>query len=260
MPTLQLTNHELYFAERRHHDEQGTAMFLHGAAGSSAIWPETFYSLPGMRVIALDLPGHGRSSPPGRRSIEHYVKSVTEFISAMQLRDVVLVGHSMGSAIALAVAARSSVEIRGLALIGAASRMPVNNSALIAAANASDDLADFIADNGLGTSSATLSDRIRQEVHATDALTAYGDFLACDRFDIRSTLATITTPTLIIAGEADRMTPFRFSESLAAGLPNAQLVSLPETGHFAMLEQTEIVKDLIANFCHNLAPSSSNSG
>lgn len=253
MPSLHLDHHKLFFADRRPPSKTPTMLLIHGAAGSHAIWPQTFFNIPDIRVMALDLPGHGRSTPPGRRTIEQYAAATEEFIAALGLENVTLVGHSMGSAIALTIALRGAADVRNLALLGASARMPVHESVLRNAINAPDELAAFVAANGLGQATAELQGIIQREAQATDATTVFGDFLACNRFDLRPRLSAIDIPTLVIAGALDRMTPLRFSESLAAGLPQAQLITLEGTGHFAMLERPDDVKSLIADFINDKA-------
>lgn len=257
MPTLSLNQRELFYVERRADVESLTLLFIHGSAGSHAAWPQAFYEMSGARVVALDLPGHGRSAPPGRRTIAQYAAVVGAFVAGLDLQNVVLVGHSMGSAIALAVAYRAVVALRGLILMGASARMPVHDTVITGAMKSLDDVADFIAAYGMGRAGAGIEDEVRRAVLAAEPMTAFGDFMACNRFDLRPNLASIKIPTLIIAGELDRMTPLRFSESLAAGLPHANLVTLEGVGHYAMLEKAAEVRDLIERFAGELSQTKS---
>lgn len=253
MPSLSLNHRELFFIDRRPNESNLTLLFVHGAASSHTVWPEALYDISGTRAVALDLPGHGRSSPPGRRTIDQYAIAVEEFITARNMENVLLVGHSMGSAIALTVASRAAMALRGLVLLGAGPRMPVHDKVLRGATNAPDEVAEFIATLGLGLPSMEIQEEIQRTVLAIDAMTLFGDFLACNRFDLRPNLHAIDIPALVIAGEQDRLTPLRLTESLVAGLPQAKFVTLAETGHYAMLERTAEVRSLIADFAAGLA-------
>jgi pimeloyl-ACP methyl ester carboxylesterase len=74
----------------------------------------------------------------------------------------------------------------------------------------------------------------------------YGDFLACNDFDISTRLAEIQQPTLILCGADDQMTPPRYAQFLASGIPDAELALIPEASHMLMLEQpTQVAKALI---------------
>jgi pimeloyl-ACP methyl ester carboxylesterase len=76
----------------------------------------------------------------------------------------------------------------------------------------------------------------------------YGDFLACDEFDIRDRLEEIRQPTLIVCGTDDQMTPVRQAQFLVSGIPNSMLKLIPNAGHMVMLEQPQMVAAAISEF------------
>ena len=75
-----------------------------------------------------------------------------------------------------------------------------------------------------------------------------GDFRACDAYNLADQLDQIQTPTLILVGEQDKMTPLRFSEELAEGIPGAELTVIPRAGHMVALEQPKRVAEGIRSF------------
>jgi pimeloyl-ACP methyl ester carboxylesterase len=75
-----------------------------------------------------------------------------------------------------------------------------------------------------------------------------GDYRACDAFDVRERLRTIAAPTLIVAGEADQMTPLKHAIFMAGQIPQARLRTIPEAGHMVMLEAAEMVTQAVADF------------
>ena len=253
MPTITLDGLALHYIEFGPRDAPLNLLFIHGAASSLDVWTITLPGLTEFHSIALDLPGHGRSKPPGRRSVEQYALIIERFISALNLENVVLVGHSLGSAIALTVAQRSLIPIRGLVLFGASARMPVGDALLGGSLTALESVAAFIAAQGIIDAPTDQRESVARQVLACGGTTTFGDFLACNRFDLREKLSTLDVPTLVIAGRLDRMTPLRFSESLVGGLPQAQLFTLEGTGHFAMLERSESIKPLMTSFLRDLA-------
>ena len=112
MPTINMNGRDLYYYyEKGDKDSDFTLLFIHGASSSSDVWMDEVTSLSNCRSIMLDLPGHGRSAPPGRRTVAHYAAAVEDFIHSLALERPILVGHSMGSAIALAIAHRGLVQI-----------------------------------------------------------------------------------------------------------------------------------------------------
>ena len=251
MPTIQIDDHVLHYLDSPAPGGM-TLLLIHGAGGSHRAWPTTLTRMDGVRVLALDLPGHGLSAPPGRRSVEQYAEAVEAFIAALGLSAPVLIGHSLGSATALAVAHRAFAPVRGLVLLGAGARLPVGETLLAGSIASLEGAADFIADYGFATASPELGQAVRDEVLKTGATTTFGDFLACNRFDFRAKLPAIATPALVIAGEQDRLTPARFARTLAADLPHARLVVLEDAGHYAMLEWPQVVAEHVNRFWREL--------
>src|SRR5512138_3800323 len=76
-------------------------VLVHGAGGSQRHWAEEVRALPGRRVIALDLPGHGRSPGPAPGTVAGLARSVLGLLDALGLETAVVAGHSMGGAVAL---------------------------------------------------------------------------------------------------------------------------------------------------------------
>ncbi|NTW97360.1 MAG: alpha/beta fold hydrolase, partial [Oscillochloris sp.] len=124
MPTLETATGLVFYAT---HGEAGPALIcLHGAGGSHSHWGHLLGGLADCaRVFAPDLPGHGRSAPPGRATVDGYVEFLFEFMDALGLERALLAGHSMGGAIALAAALARPGRVAGLALLGSSARLRV---------------------------------------------------------------------------------------------------------------------------------------
>jgi pimeloyl-ACP methyl ester carboxylesterase len=76
----------------------------------------------------------------------------------------------------------------------------------------------------------------------------HGDFLACDQFDVLPRLGEILSPTLVICGEEDQLTPLKYSRFLAEAIPDARLEKVPKAGHMVMLEQPAAVTTAVKSF------------
>ncbi len=226
-------------------------LLLHGAGGSRLSWPPLLRRLSGSAVYTLDLPAHGRSAGPACDSIPAYAARVAEWMQALSLPPAVIVGHSMGSAIALTLALEHPDRVQALVLIGGGARLRVHPSLLewTKRPETLEQAIQTLLEWGFGPNSPqALKDLAAQHMRQTPPLTFHADFLACDRFDVRERLAEIFHPTLILCGTEDRMTPPRFSEFLAENLPNAQLRMIENAGHMLMLEQPQAVKETIHTF------------
>src|SRR5512136_2181794 len=79
-------------------------VLVHGAGSNHLFWPPDVRRLSGYRVITPDLPGHGKTTGPGRQSIHDYASDIREFITVVGLSRAVFVGHAMGGAICMALA------------------------------------------------------------------------------------------------------------------------------------------------------------
>ena len=85
MPYINVVGRRLFYTDQQPDAAGPALLLLHGAGGSHLVWPGALRRLARTRVVALDLPGHGRSAPPGRRTIAHYTATVADFIAAVGL-------------------------------------------------------------------------------------------------------------------------------------------------------------------------------
>lgn len=255
MPKLNVQNQDLFFALHPAGDslDKPALVLLHGAASSHLDWPAQLRRLPHTAVYALDLPGHGHSPPPGRDSIEAYATVVNDFVSQLALQKVVLLGHSMGGAIAQTIGRTKPEWLAGLVLLGTAALMPVSPAILGQIETDYTAVVDFLVryqwSRDVPDSLRTLS---RQRLAQNNTAVVAGDFHACNEFDARPFLAQINVPTLVLGGTKDKMTPFSESERLAAHIPHTQLEAIEGAGHFLALEQPDAVSKAVADFLARL--------
>src|SRR3954451_20974598 len=226
-------------------------VFLHGAGFDQSTWAlhSRWFAHHGYAVLAPDLPGHGRSAGPALRSIAEMADWTIALLSAAGAEKAHLVGHSMGSLIALETAARHPQKVSALSLIGTAAAMTVGPD-LLKAAEANDHAAiDMVAIWGLGFQAGlggSLAPGLWMHSGAERVLETcrpgvlYNDLAACNAYQNALTAAAqITVPTTIILGERDMMTPARAGKALAAALPNAKTIVLRGAGHMMMVERPD---------------------
>jgi pimeloyl-ACP methyl ester carboxylesterase len=232
-------------------------VLVHGAGGEAMSWPGDLRRLPAATVYALDLPGHGRSAGPGRSEIEAYAEDVRALVEALALPRFVLGGHSMGGAIAMEFALRYPGRLAGLLLLGTGARLRVAPQIIAGIqadfAGTTELLATWTYADAADPNLKRLYVRRLREV---DPQVLLGDFLACDAFDRRADVVRIALPTLILCGDADRMTPVKYSQFLHEQIAGSQLVLVPGGGHMVVLEQPGAVARAVAGFLLTLTSSS----
>ncbi len=246
-------------------------VLIHGAGGQTRCWPGTWRfagdaqqsiglaitndpdRITNHSIYALDLPGHGRSPGPEFTSVAALGDVVEAFLEAMDLHNVVLVGHSMGGAIALAIASHQNPRVTGLVIVASSARLMVTDEILQGLQNNFEETVGMIVRYSFDRASGPFFPaKAREYMLAAGSEATHADFLACSTFDMRDKIAEIKLPSLVVAAENDRMVPLKFSAALADALPNGRLVSFADCGHFLHLERTTLVEAPIARFCATL--------
>ena len=203
----------------------------------------------GCGVLAPDLPGHGRSEGEPLESIGAMADFSAALIDASGARTATIIGHSMGSLIALETAARHPQKVAALGLIATAAAMPVSPD-LLKAAEANDPAAiDMVSIWGLGFAAGlggslapglwmySGAQRVLQQCRPG---VLFSDLSACNAYqNALAAAAEVTVPTTIILGERDMMTPAKTGKALAAAVPNARTVVLSGAGHMMMSERPD---------------------
>ena len=229
-------------------------VLIHGAGGNCLFWPSNLRRIAGSRVLALDLPGHGRSGGKGERSIESYAERVIEFLDALGMECAIIGGHSMGSAIALWLALERPQRIVGLILLGAGARLRVNPEIMAKCASEmsyQEAVSLIVSHSFCQSSPRRLIELAEKHMEDVPQEVLYGDFLACDSFDVMDRVGEIRQPVLVICGEEDHMTPLRYAHYLIERIGDALLEIVPGAGHMVMLEQPRRVEEKIFDFINN---------
>lgn len=223
-------------------------VLIHGAGGTHLHWPPEVRRLPGYRVYAIDLPGHGKSPGRGQQSIAAYCSAILGWLEAIKIHSAVFIGHSMGSAIAITLALNNPEHVLGLGLIGAGARLSVNPVLLENTSNPTtfDSAITSIISWSFGPDTPErLVELATERMRETRPSVLHGDFMACSTFDETYRIPEISSPTLVLCGEQDKMTPPRLSQYLHSNIPDSQLNILNGAGHMVMLEQPgEVLKAL----------------
>lgn len=228
-------------------------VLVHGAGMDHSVWAQQSRGLAhaGRTVLAIDLPGHGRSAGEALTSIEALADWLDRFIAVAGYPSAVVAGHSMGALAALELAARHPERVRGLVLVGAAAAMPVHADLVAAASEALPAAVAMITAWGFSTAAALggnptpglwLTAGGRRLLERSRPGVLHADLSACDAYRGGEAAATrVRCPAIIVAGGGDRMSPAEAGCALADRIPGGRAEVLEGAGHMLMAERPDAV-------------------
>jgi len=228
-----------------------TVVFLHGAGMDHTAWAQhdRWFAHHGYNVLAPDMPGHGRSAGALLPSIAEMADWTAALLDTAGAQSAKLIGHSMGSLIALEMAARHPDKVSALVLVGTSAAMTVGPD-LLKAAEANDHAAvDMVSIWGLGQAAGlggSLAPGLWMHGGAQRLLerckdgVLFNDLAACNAYqNAAAAAAGIKVPATLVLGERDMMTPAKAGRALAAAIPDARTVVLRGAGHMMMVERPD---------------------
>lgn len=225
-------------------------VFIHGSGGCREAWHYQTKHFPD--ADAINLPGH----PDGesRNSVEGYVDWLRGYIQEMGYRDVVLAGHSLGSAIAQLYGLNYPDDLKGLILIGGGARLRVDPMYLEMLENAKNDpgmLGEFM-EIGWELIDPELKEVLWKRALENGPAVFLNDMLCCDKFDIMDRVHEIKLPTVALCGSEDIMTPPKYSKYLANKIEGAREVIIEGGTHMVFAEKPDEVNQAIQEFLSSL--------
>lgn len=249
MATVIIDGQTIFYTEQNGRFAPPALVLIHGAGGRHSDWPSKLRYLGQTAVYTPDLPGHAQSEGTGYDTIDGYANAILAFIHALGLRNVVLVGHSLGGAIAQVLALRHAPEVIGLVLVGSSARLRVGDAILHNILPHFNQAVSTITQYAWSRHARPIQVGLAKRLLAeTRPEVLYGDFSACNQFDVRGQLHQITLPTLVISGAEDQMTPAKHGQALAAAVPNGRYLEIPQAGHYVMQEKPDAVAKAVADF------------
>jgi len=237
-----------------------TIVFVHGAANDHGVWAlqSRYFAHHGHNVLAVDLPGHGRSRGEALPSVAAIADWLAAFLDAMRVERAILVGHSMGALAALDLAGKHPGRVGKLALLGAAVPMPVSD-VLLDGAKQNDHVAfelingwSFSPGDQLGGNrlpGVWMTGNAMRLMERSGRGVLHTDLLACNGYaDGLTAAAEIRGPVLLLLGQRDQMAPAKNTSALISALTNKRVVTIPDCGHSLMTEAPDDVLDALRAF------------
>ncbi len=229
-------------------------VFVHSAASMGKIWErEVSYFSEWYNTIAPDLPGRGGTGGDGKTDVFDYADFIKEVMTELDFFPAVIVGLSLGGAVAQAVALSYPDYVDGLVLSGTGAKMPVSPQIFEVIRDDYDkylELAGSVA-YGPGTPEEVVL-RNREIFKSVRPEVASCDYEACNTFDSRGRISEIDVPTLILCGESDFLMPPKFSVYLNQNIQDSRLEMFPGVGHIVMSEAEERFREVVLEFIKSI--------
>jgi proline iminopeptidase len=253
--------------------EKPTIIVLHGGPGFDHAYFKPFLSALAdtAQIVYLDQRGQGRSGRPAVETctIEQMADDAVALCQALGIARPYILGHSFGGFVALTAALRHPDAIGGLILAStAAASEQTADATLLAQWHGAEASAIAARMFGGDFSEATMMEFIGRvfptyfhDPAASGAMLeavgrspfdpmvpSYHYAHNSGRYDVRARLGEIRVPTLVLVGDSDWVCPAYASETIAAGIPGAELVTIPQAGHFTFGEQSDLFASAVRRF------------
>ena len=254
---LEVGGHRAYVAignkEIDRKDE--TVVFVHGVGQDHTVWvlPIRYFARHRRNVLAVDLPGHGRSDGPLLKTIEEMADWVVDVLDSVSVERAAIVGHSMGSLVALDAAGRHPDRFRSLAMVGVSIPLAVSDPLKESAERDSHDAIDMLTYwghskvaqvGGSPTPGMWMVGGGMRLLEQAAPGTIHVDLRACDEYAVGLDRGVgLKCPVLLLLGERDVMTPVRLAEKLRTTIPDQRTVVFSGAGHALLAERSDPVLD-----------------
>jgi pimeloyl-ACP methyl ester carboxylesterase len=225
-------------------------LYVHGSGATHNVWVNQYARDRGS--VAVDLSGHGRSddveTEAGPETIAAYAADVVAV--ARKTGADVIVGNSLGGAVAQHVALEHDLPLSGLVLVGTGPVLSVDESLDTLLAEQFEKATEVLHRPDLlfhDADPAALSDS-KTAMRETGQAVTLRDFRTCDQFDSRDQLGNIEIPTLVVNGVHDGMTPPELHSQLEAGIANARRVEISNAAHLPFVERPGKFNETVDRF------------
>ena len=235
-------------------NSKDTIVFLHGSGLSHIVWSltEQFFSSKNFNVLSIDLPGHGNSEGPCLDSIEKITHWLEKVFEKLNLKNLILVGHSQGCLEAIEYSFKYKKRLKKMVLISGSYRMPVNKDLIDLASNGDSDAVKLMMKWGYEGSKKFIGgnpiERIIQSPRDISEILAV-DLIACNNYANGSKAAqSISCPIMLVFGELDKMVNLEAGKKFANLVKNSTTHIIPGCGHMIMIEKAFEMREKVLEF------------
>lgn len=228
---------------------------VHGSADNHHAYDALFAALPKRERYAINMPGRAGTDGPPLQSAAEMEAFLTSFIESEVDGGYVVVGHSLGGAVAIEHALEHPSRLEGIVLLATGARLRVHPMIL--------QLFEQVQASGREIpplppglyeqdADPAIIDKAAKDRELTPIETGGADWRAADGFDRMQDLGGIRVPALIVAGTNDALTPVKYAEFMAANIPNDELHVIEGAGHMLVMERVGEISGWIEGFVERI--------
>ena len=253
MSEITIEGNKLHYIEGEKFDNsRPTILMIHGAGQSASTWMfqlDLFRNHPSFNLIVLDLPGRGGSGGAGFHTVREYKELVLEFTEHLNLKNIILIAHSMGGGVAMLIALEHPEIIKACVLAATGAKLSVAEQTLEVVKNSYEAFCELSPERMFAEDSADeLKQEFKESMLDTGPEVCYWDLIACNEFNIMDAVEKIVVPTIIISADKDILTPSKYGEYLHQKIYGSQLYIVKGSGHFIMQEKAKEFNRVILEF------------
>jgi pimeloyl-ACP methyl ester carboxylesterase len=229
-------------------------IFIHGSGGDHTSWVYQYSKLhKQFNIVAVDLPGHGSSTGCGADKLDQYCSWIEKLLDRLKLKNMILIGHSLGAAITLKFALLYPRMVTAIVPVGGGVKMTVNPDLFSGLQADPETTIDLICKFSLALQNRPkLLEALKKSLYKANIDVMYGDFCACNNLDFTDDIKKIAAQTLVLCGMDDKMTPADYSREIAAQINGARLRLITGAGHMVMLEKFAEFNTVLCEFASSI--------
>ena len=226
-----------------------TLVFIHGLGGDSKLFHNQLRHYAGKyHVIAIDLPGHGKSAWHALPSYRDYIDAVADVLRHQDVSRCIIFGHSMGGGVCMDIYKEMAISIQAMVLISTGAVLPVANELYTMLDRDLEFFIDYFIEATFSQNAGLLVSFAKSNIREDDKDIIRNDLNICKEMDHSAMLGSIDVPVLIVANRHDRVVPLHITRFLEEKIPQSKLVVMDFFGHIPHFDHKKEFNKVVDSF------------
>lgn len=228
-------------------------VMIHGLAGDSRLFHNQIkYFSPLFRIIVPDLPGHGNSKKYSANVIADYVDALNAIIEKEKVKTSIILGHSMGGAIAINYYLKHKSRVTALILISTSSRFNIDQETIKAAENNFDFFYESLVKGSFSRKSGIFLAAAKKGIPELQKTGIIKGLQMCSTIDLSESIKEIEVPVLLIGNKHDTVLPIELTSDTGKNIRDSKIIIMDKKGHVPFFEESETFNSEVETFINSL--------